>query len=107
MDKNEPVVVTAAFRPLPGHREQVMDALRTAIPRVHEEPGCELYAIVAASDDDILMLEKWTRVADLDIHSEGEAVADLKQAIEGHLREPIDVAWYSPIPLGHADKGQL
>ena len=46
-------------------------------------------------------------VAESILYSEGEAVADLKQAVEGHLREPIDVAWYSPIPLGHADKGQL
>lgn len=104
---NDPVVVTASFRPSPGQREHVFDALRVAIPRVHEEPGCELYAITSAPGGDIFMIEKWTRVADLDAHAAGEPVADLNRALEGRLREPVEVIRYAPLPVGHPEKGQL
>ncbi|WP_409048168.1 putative quinol monooxygenase [Microbacterium sp. HA-8] len=104
---NDPVVVTATFHPLAGHREVVLEALRVAIPRVHEERGCEIYAITAAPGGDIFMIEKWTSVADLDAHAEGAPVVDLNRALEGHLREPVEVVRYAPLPLGQAAKGQL
>jgi antibiotic biosynthesis monooxygenase len=40
-----PVVVLAYFRPAPGQRDQVVETLRQAISAVHQESGCELYAI--------------------------------------------------------------
>ncbi len=36
-----PVVVTAYFRPAPGEHDRVVEALRSAIAAVHEEPGCK------------------------------------------------------------------
>ena len=53
-----PVVVTAYFRPAPGQHDQVVEALQRAIPAVHEEPGCELYAIHDAPDGTIVMQPK-------------------------------------------------
>ena len=69
-----PVVVTAYFRPAPGQHERVVEALRPAIAAVHEEPGCELYAIHDAPDGTIVMIEKWTSTPELDDHGGGEAV---------------------------------
>ena len=65
-----PVVVLAYFRPAPGQRDQVVEALRPAISAVHQEPGCELYAIHDAPDGTIVMIEKWTSVRELDDHGE-------------------------------------
>src|SRR5690349_10482456 len=56
---DHPVIVTAYFYPRPEARAQVLAALQPAIAAVHEEDGCELYAIHDAPDGSIVMLEKW------------------------------------------------
>ena len=53
---SNPVVVTAYFRPASGQHDRVVEALRPAIAAVHEEPGCELYAIHDAPDGTIVIL---------------------------------------------------
>src|SRR5512132_4385205 len=78
-----PVVVLAYFRPVPGQRDQVVEGLRPAISAVHQEPGCELYAIHDAPDGTIVMIEKWTSVRELDDHGVGEAVRALNASLEG------------------------
>jgi quinol monooxygenase YgiN len=107
MTSAEPVVVTAYFRPLPESRDAVLDALREAIPLVHDEPGCELYAIHDAPDGSIVMLEKWSSVAELDAHGDGAPVAALVAALEGHLAEPVEVTRLAPLPVGDARRGAL
>ena len=67
-DATAPVIVTAYFFPRPDARDQVIAALEPAIAGVHEEDGCELYAIHDAPDGTIVMLEKWTSVELLDAH---------------------------------------
>lgn len=103
----DPVVVTAVFYPKPEHRAAVLDALRIAIPRVHEEPGCELYAITDAPDGSIVMIEKWSTVAELDAHGDGEPVADLVADLAGLLERPVEVTRLVPVPIGDPAKGQL
>ena len=39
------VVVVATVTPLPEHVDAVRQALLAAVPQVHAEPGCELYAM--------------------------------------------------------------
>ena len=99
-----PVVVTAYFRPAPGQHDQVVEALRPAIAAVHEEPGCELYAIHDAPDGTI---EKWTSVRDLDDHGAGEAVRALNASLEGLLASPTEVTRLVPLPAGTEDQGRL
>lgn len=107
MTSAEPVVVTAYFRPLPESRSAVLVALHEAIPRVHEEEGCELYAIHDAPDGSIVMLEKWSSAAELDAHSTGAPVAALVAALEGHLAGPVEVTRLAPLPVGDARRGAL
>lgn len=101
------VVVTAIFRPAPGRKEELIEAMRPGIAAVHEEPGCELYAIHDAADGTITMLEKWTSQADLDAHAKGPAVALLSEGIEGLLAEPVLVTTMYPIPAGTPSRGNL
>jgi len=51
----------------------VIDALRPAIVAVHEEPGCELYAIHEAADGSLVMIEKGESVELLDAHGSSTA----------------------------------
>jgi quinol monooxygenase YgiN len=106
-DATQPVVVTAHFFPRPDARDQVIAALEPAIAGVHEEDGCELYAIHDAPDGTIVMLEKWTTVELLDAHGGGQPVATLTAALDGLLERPVEVTRLVPRPVGDAAKGAL
>ena len=104
---SQPVVVTAYFYPAPGQHDQVVEALRPAITAVHEEPGCELYAIHDAPDGSIVMIEKWSTVSELDEHGSSEAVRALNASLEGLLASPTEVTRLVPLPAGSENQGQL
>ena len=42
-----PVVVVATITPKPEYRDEVIAAMKKAVPLVHAEDGCELYALHA------------------------------------------------------------
>ena len=104
---SSPVVVTAVFVPLPGKFDELHAALVGAIPAVHKEDGCELYAIHRALDDRIVMLEKWSTRETLDAHSSGAAVAALSAAIGDLLAAPVEVTGLEPLAAGTAEQGLL
>ena len=95
-----PVVVTAVFRPAPGRHDELVEALRSTIPGVHEEQGCLLYAIHDADDGTITMIEKWESAAALEAHASGTAVKPLQAATAELLAEPVRVVTMEPIPVG-------
>ncbi|SEQ43278.1 putative quinol monooxygenase [Microlunatus flavus] len=94
------VVVTAVFRPVAGRHDELVEALRSTIPGVHEEQGCLLYAIHDAQDGTITMIEKWASVADLDAHGTSPAVRALQAATGDLVAEPPHVVRMTPIPVG-------
>lgn len=63
----------------------VVAALSPAISEVHQEPGCLLYAIHEAPNDQFLLIEKWESAALLDAHGQGEPVKRLNASLEGLL----------------------
>lgn len=101
------VVVTAVFTPIEGHTAELVDALRRTMPGVHEEQGCELYAIHDADDGTVTMIEKWTSQEDLDRHAAGDAVKALQQATGDHLAGPVKVTTMTPLPAGTPEQGEL
>ena len=103
---SDPIVVLAVFEPVAGRGAELRDALVAAIPAVHAEQGCELYAIHDGPDGVIYMVEKWTTVADLDRHGAGEAVAALGRAIAG-LTPGATVTRMTPIAAGTETQGLL
>lgn len=102
-----PVVVTAVFHPAPGRRAELVDALRSSIPAVHEEAGCRLYAIHDAEDGTITMIEKWDSPEDLAAHAAGPAVAGLDKAVADLIAQATTVTTMTPLPAGTAEQGQL
>lgn len=100
------VVVVATIKPTPEHREEVLAAFTEAIPAVHAEPGCELYALNQGADR-LVMVEQWSSLEALQTHSGGEALKKLGAALEGKLSAPLEVLTFEPVPAGDPAKGQL
>jgi quinol monooxygenase YgiN len=103
----ETVVVVAVFTAAPGKLDALRSALVEAIPAVHAEAGCELYAIHDAPDDQIYMLEKWSSAELLDAHGDGPAVARLQELTAGLTAGPPAVLRMTPIAAGTPEQGLL
>jgi quinol monooxygenase YgiN len=104
---SQPVVVTAVFTPVEGKHDEAVAALSRGIAEVHEEEGCEVYAIHDAPDGTIVMLEKWSSVEALDAHGAGEAVARMGASLAGLITGPAVVTRLVPIPAGSELQGAL
>ena len=104
---SETVVVVAIFPAAAGRLDDLRAALVEAIPAVHEEEGCELYAIHEGPDEKIWMLEKWSSAELLDAHGAGPAVARLQELTRGLTAGPPEVVRMHPIPAGTPAQGLL
>ncbi|GAA4394589.1 putative quinol monooxygenase [Tsukamurella soli] len=101
------VIVTAVFQPTEGRKDELVAALRGAMPAVHGEPGCRKYAIHDASDGTVTMIEKWDSADALGVHSRGEAIGALQAAIVGLVAAPPVVTTMTPLPAGTEEQGEL
>jgi quinol monooxygenase YgiN len=99
------VVIVTAF-PVPEHRSEVIAAFETAIAQVHDEPGVELYALHEGPDR-LVMIEKYESEQLRSDHLRGEALADLRSALQGKLSSNLDAQVLAPHPAGNAQKGAL
>ncbi|MGO3884915.1 MAG: putative quinol monooxygenase [Mycetocola sp.] len=104
---SDPIMVTAVFTPAAGALATLADAIAPFLGEVHSEQGCELYALHRGEDGSLVMLEKWTTVADLDAHAAGDIVARLDAAIEPLLAAPTVVTRLHAIPGGSTNRGAL
>jgi quinol monooxygenase YgiN len=100
------VVVVATITPLPGHRDEVIEAFTAVIPQVHAEDGCELYAL-NQTEDRLIMIEKWASPDALAAHSKGAALASLNPQLKGKVAGRPDVIVLNAVPAGDATKGAL
>jgi quinol monooxygenase YgiN len=100
------IVVVATILPLPEHREAVVEAFVQAIPKVHTEPGCELYALTEG-EDRLVMVEKWSGPEALAAHDKGAALAELGKALAGKLAGKLDVQVLQPHPAGTSELGTV
>jgi quinol monooxygenase YgiN len=92
------VVIVTAF-PVPEHRPEVIAAFETAIAQVHDEPGVELYALHEGPDR-LVMIEKYESEQLRSDHLRGEALADLRSALQGKLSSNLDAQVLAPHPAG-------
>jgi quinol monooxygenase YgiN len=100
------VVVVATIRPVPGHQDEVLTALRNAVGQVHAEDGCELYALHQA-DDRLVMIERWASAEALKVHSKGPNLVALNSALAGLVAGVPEVVVLTAVPAGDPAKGQL
>lgn len=100
------VVVVAVLTPLDGHIQNVVDAFATVSPKVHNESGCELYALHHDADQ-VIMIERWTSEADLAAHAAGAAITELNALLADHVAGASDVSVLENVPLGDTNKGTI
>jgi quinol monooxygenase YgiN len=100
------VVVVATLIPKPGQEDAVREALLAAVPRVHAEPGCELYAL-HEEDGRFVFVEKWESAEALAVHSRGEALAEMGAALRGLTDGASEIHRLTPLPAGEPAKGGL
>jgi quinol monooxygenase YgiN len=99
-------VVVAIQTPKPGRLQDVLSAFAVITPLVHEEQGCELYA-VHTDGTAVYVIERWTTMADLDAHAAGEPLVQLDELRGDALAEPVVVHVMENVPLGLAAVGTI
>ncbi|WP_328584392.1 putative quinol monooxygenase [Streptomyces sp. NBC_00370] len=99
------VVVVATITPAEGREADVEQALREAIPAVHAEPGCLLYALHRGTSGAFVMVEHWASAEDLEVHSGAPALVALGAKLKGATAGPVDVQALEPLPAGDAELG--
>ena len=101
-----PVVVVATMTAKPESVDAVRDACKKAIDAVHDEPGCELYALHEA-DRTFVFVEQWADEDALKTHSTAPSIGALFGAVGEHLDGAPDIKMLTPVVAGDPTKGQL
>jgi quinol monooxygenase YgiN len=100
------VVVVATITPLPEHVDAVREALLAAVPQVHGEPGCELYAL-HEDDGGFVMVERWADADALRVHGTAAALTTLGGVLAGKLAAAPEVRRLTALPAGEGGKGAV
>lgn len=100
------ITVVATITPKPDRYDVVRDAFAQAVPTVHEEDGCELYALHTGKGV-LVMIERWRDGAALKAHGAGTTFNELSESVKDDLAEPLVVHILEPLPAGDDAKGAL
>ena len=100
------IVVVAVLTPQPGRLADLIAALEVVTPKVHEENGCELYA-VHSDGNTCVMVEQWSSQETLDAHAAGDVMKELDRLWSTSLAKPFDAWSVENIPLGDAMLGRI
>jgi len=101
-----PIVVVATMTAKPESVEAVRDACTKAIEAVHQEPGCELYALHEANGT-FVFVEQWADADALKTHSTAPGVTTLFGTIGELLDGAPDIKMLQPVVAGDPAKGAL
>jgi quinol monooxygenase YgiN len=100
------ILIVATISPKPGRADAVREAFTAAIPTVHEEPGCELYAL-HEDGYGFVMIERWATQEDLRAHGAGATFNQLSESVKDDLAEPLGIRLLTSVPAGDDAKGAL
>ena len=101
-----PVVVVATMTAKPDSVETVRKACTRAIEAVHQEPGCDLYALHEGNGT-FVFVEQWADADALKTHSTAPAVATLFGTVGELLDGAPDIKMLQPVVAGDPAKGKL
>ena len=99
-------IVVARVYPKPGRLHEVIDIYAGIVPLVHQEPGCELFAL-HTDGETVFVVEKWATPADLQGHADGAAYAQIRAGISDLVDHPADVWVLDQLLFGGAAKGTI
>jgi quinol monooxygenase YgiN len=98
MGVNEsPLYLVAVIRPRMDVADQAEAAIAPMIAGTRGEPGCISYELLVSEDDPStwVMMEKFRSRADWEAHMATEHVRAGNAALEGLLREPTELTFYT------------
>ena len=101
-----PVVVVATMKAKPESVHAVRDACTKAVEAVHQEPGCDVYALHEV-DGTFVFVEQWADADALKTHSTAPAVAALFGTVGELLDGAPDIKMLQPVVAGDPGKGQI
>lgn len=104
---SQPCIVIATFYPAAGNFEAVREAIRAVTPDVHDEPGCELYALHEETEGRLVLIEKWTTRELWREHLTLEPVKRLRASLEGLLASETEVLEMYGSPVGTPEQGSV
>ena len=99
-------VLVAIVTPKPGKIDELAAVFTSIIPAVHDEPGCELYALHRNADK-LVMIEKWADADALTAHGRSPALAKLGAKLADLAAEPMKLLVLEAVPAGDPAKGAL
>jgi quinol monooxygenase YgiN len=101
-----PVVVVATMTAKPESIDTLRAILTRTVKDVHDEPGCQLYAL-HESGDTFVFVEQWADADALQAHGTAPAVTTMFKDAGEHLAGAPDIKVLSPIVAGDPAKGRL
>ncbi len=86
-----PLTIVATIKALPGHEDEVENALLKVIPPTLAEPGCLQYDLHRDLQKPGLFLfyENWATKKEWEAHMESAHLVVMKQATEGKLEDIV------------------
>ena len=103
---NTTKIVVARVYPKSRRLQEVINVYAGIVPLVHQEPGCELFAL-HTDGETVFVVEKWATPADLHAHAAGSAYAQIRAGISELVDHPADVWVLDTLPFGGAAKGTI
>lgn len=106
MESQDRCVVVAFITPIEGAFDTVKTVLESVIPDVHEEPGCDFYALHEDTSGRLVFIEAWKSHEDWTNHMGFDAVATINDKTAGLLQTAPEIVEMYGIPVG-GEKGLL
>ena len=104
---SKPCIVIAMFTPKPGSSQAVLEVLSKSIPLVHQEDGCELYALHKDVEGRFVLIERWTSREAWQVHVGLPSVANLHKDLTGLLERDVEVFEMYGQAVGTVEQGTL
>ncbi|MFM6966000.1 MAG: putative quinol monooxygenase [Rhodoluna sp.] len=99
--------VIAIFTPKSEFSDEVKDLLLRVTPRVHDEAGCEYYALHEDIEGRLIFVEAWSTRQLWIEHMEEPTVKEILSGVEGKLVKDVEVFELYNLPAGVTGKGTL
>ncbi|WP_265443715.1 putative quinol monooxygenase [Flexivirga meconopsidis] len=101
------VVITAVITPAEGKQDAVREAFQRLLPIVHQEDGCDLYAL-HESDGKFVTIEKWASQEAFEGHANGDSLQKAGVDVASLAAGPSDWMLLTPVPSSDGSpKGEL
>jgi quinol monooxygenase YgiN len=100
-------IVVAIIRPFADSFDEVLGILQEVTAQVHQEQGCELYALNEGVEGELVFVEKWSSRDAWQEHMDGPAVGAIGQRISHLLESPPEIHELYAVPVGNVSQGRL